>query len=144
MTRRCRSLAAPCILLGSLFLALPVPPCFAHSLPAADDSVSNAVPALLPSADKPGMVRVEGVIQDASGGVLPGAKVHFAGEAGAATDVVADESGNFRIDLPAGTYRVSAVEAGYQQVEQSVQLRAGVQTRLTLTLKIERTWRRSP
>ena len=138
MTRRCLSLAAPCILLGCLFFALPVTPCFAHSLPATDNSVSNAVPAPLPSAEKPGMVRVEGVIQDASGGVLPGAKVHFAGEAGAATDVVADGSGNFRSDLPAGTYRVSAVEAGYQQVEQSLELHAGSQTRLTLTLKIEK------
>jgi len=137
MTRRCFSLAAPCILLGCLFLALPVPPCFARSLPA-DDSVSNAVPAPLPSAEKPGTVRVEGVIQDASGGVLPGAKVHFAGAAGAAADVVADGSGNFRIDLPAGAYRVSAVEAGYQQVEQSLELHAGAQTYLTLTLKIEK------
>ena len=84
------------------------------------------------------MVRVEGVIQDASGGVLPGAKVHFAGAAGAAADVVADGSGSFRIDLPAGTYRVSAVEAGYQQVEQSLELHAGAQTHLTLTLKIEK------
>src|ERR1700733_14623196 len=137
MTRRYFSLAAPCSLLGCLFLNLPAPPCFAHPLRTTDDSVSNAVSAPLPSAEKPGMVRVEGVIQDASGGGLPGAKVHFAGAAGAAADVVADASGNFHVDLPAGTYRVSAVEAGYQQVEQPLELHAGSPMRLTLTLKIQ-------
>src|SRR3984885_15718366 len=95
MTRRYFSLAAPCSLLGCLFLTLPATPCFAHPLPATDDSASNAVSAPLPSAEKPGMVRVEGVIQDASGGVLPGAKVHFAGAAGAAAEVVAGGTGKF-------------------------------------------------
>jgi catecholate siderophore receptor len=84
------------------------------------------------------MVHVEGVILDESGGVLPGAKVHFAGEAGSSADAVADAAGNFHVDLMSGTYRVSAVESGYQQVEQSVELHAGAPTRLTLTLKIEK------
>jgi catecholate siderophore receptor len=83
-------------------------------------------------------VHVEGVILDESGGLLPGAKVHFAGQAGTASDVTADATGSFRVDLPAGTYKVSAVQSGYQQVEQPVELHAGAQTRLTLTLKIEK------
>ncbi len=84
------------------------------------------------------MVHVEGVIQDASGGVFPGAKVHFASAAGASADVVADAAGSFHARSAGGTYRVSAVEAGYQQVEQPLELHAGAQTRLTLTLKIEK------
>jgi catecholate siderophore receptor len=78
------------------------------------------------------------VILDESGGVLPGAKVHFAGAAGASADVVADAAGSFHVDLLSGTYRVSAVEAGYQQVEQPLELHAGAATRLTLMLKIEK------
>src|ERR1700743_3773993 len=116
MTRRCLSLAAPCFLLGCLFFVLPATPCLAHPLPAAADSVSNAVPTPLLPPDRPGTVHVDGVIQDASGGLLPGAKVHFAGEAGSSTDAVADATGAFHIDLPGGKYRVSAVESGYQQV----------------------------
>jgi catecholate siderophore receptor len=100
--------------------------------------VNGAAPDPPRSDGKPAYVHVEGVILDESGGVLPGAKVHFAGGAGAATDVIADATGSFRIDLPAGIYRVSAVESGYQQVEQPVELHAGAQTRLTLTLKIEK------
>ena len=84
------------------------------------------------------MVHVEGVILDESGGVLPGAKVHFAGETGAAADVVADAAGKFHVDLMSGPYRVSAVEAGYQQVQQPLELHAGAPMRLTLTLKIEK------
>ena len=137
MTHPCRTLAAPCFVLGCLFLTLP-PTVFANPVPEAADAASNAAAAPLISSDKPGIVHVEGVIQDVSGGLLPGAKVHFAGEAGTAGDVVADATGSFRIDLPGGRYRISAVETGYQQVEQSLELHAGAQTHLTLTLKIEK------
>ena len=90
------------------------------------------------SDGKPAIVHVEGVILDESGGLLPGAKVHFAGETGSATDVVADATGSFRVDLPGGSYRVSAVESGYQQVEQPLDLHGGTETHLKLTLKIEK------
>jgi catecholate siderophore receptor len=138
MTHPCRTLAAPCFVLGCLLFAFSATPSLAHSMPAGADSAPNAAPAPLISSDKPGTVHVEGVIQDASGGLLPGAKVHFAGEAGTSTDAVADATGTFHIDLPSGRYRVSAVEAGYQQVEQSLELHGGAPTHLTLTLKIEK------
>jgi catecholate siderophore receptor len=107
-------------------------------VPTAADSVSNVGPALPISVEKPAMVHVEGEIRDESGGLLPGTKVHFAGVEGASADAVADATGSFRLDLPAGTYRVSAIETGYRQAEQPLELHAGAQTRLTLTLKIEK------
>jgi catecholate siderophore receptor len=100
--------------------------------------VSDSAPNPSHPEGKPGVVHVEGVILDESGAVLPGAKVHFASEAGTSADAVADATGNFHVDLMSGAYRVSAVESGYQQVEQSVELHAGAATRLTLTLKIEK------
>ncbi|HZD75921.1 MAG TPA: TonB-dependent receptor plug domain-containing protein, partial [Acidobacteriaceae bacterium] len=138
MTHPLRTLAAPCLVLGCLLLAVPATPSLAHSVPGVPDSVSNAAPAAPISSDKAGTVHVEGVILDASGGLLPGAKVHFAGDAGASADATADASGSFRIDLPGGSYRVSAVQPGYQQVQQSVELHAGAPLHLTLTLQIEK------
>src|ERR1700758_3474288 len=118
----------------SLCLALCclVPALFAKSSFA--DSVPSVSAAPDPShADKPALVHIDGVILDESGGLLPGAKVHFAGDAGTATDVIADQTGSFRVDLAAGKYRVSAVEAGDQQGGL-----AAAPMRLTLTLKIEK------
>jgi catecholate siderophore receptor len=128
-----RTMTALSFALWCLLPALFATPSFANSLP----SVSASTPEPPKAEGKPALVHVEGVIQDISGGVLPGAKVHFAGGAGFAADIVADASGSFRIDLPGGTYRVSAVETGYQQVEQPLELHAGTQTRLTLTLNIQ-------
>src|ERR1700759_5128795 len=121
-----------------LALCCPLPALFAKSSFA--DSVPSVSAAPDPShADgKSGPAHIEGVILDKSGGLLPGAKVHFAGDAGTATDVIADQTGSFRVDLAAGRYRVSAVEAGYQEVEQPVEVHAGAPMRLTLTLKIEK------
>src|ERR1700712_363050 len=96
--------ALPCLL-----LVLSATPSFAHSVPSAMASLPDAAGETSPSDGKPAIVHVEGVILDESGGLLPGAKVHFAGETGSATDVVADPTGSFRVDLPAGSYRVSAV-----------------------------------
>jgi len=139
-----RTLTASCFALGCFLLALPAIPSFAHSvpadnnsMPAAAHSVPDAAPAPSTSTGKPAVVHVDGEIRDESGGLLPGAKVHFAGEAGASSDAVADATGSIHIDLPAGTYRVSAIATGYRQVEQSLELHAGAQPRLTLTLKIE-------
>ncbi|MFL6427531.1 MAG: TonB-dependent siderophore receptor [Acidobacteriaceae bacterium] len=134
MTYPRKTLAATCFLLGSFLLAVPAAPSFADS----DRSVSVAAPDPSHGDGKPAVVHVEGVILDESGAALPGAKVHFAAEAGTAADVVADAAGNFHADLLSGTYRVSAVESGYQQVEQPVELHAGAPMRLTLTLKIEK------
>jgi catecholate siderophore receptor len=127
-----------CFVLPCLLLVLSATPSFAHSVPSASASLPDAAVEPSTSDGKPGIVHVEGVILDESGGLLPGAKVHFAAETGSATDVVADTTGSFRVDLPAGSYRVSAVESGYQQVEQPLDLHGGAETHLKLTLKIEK------
>ncbi len=128
-----RSRLALCFALCCLLSALCARSSFANSVSSA-----SAAPDPSHADGKPALVHIEGVILDESGGLLPGAKVHFAGETGAATDVVADQTGSFRVDLAAGKYRVSAVQAGYQQVEQPVELHAGAPMQLTLTLKIEK------
>ncbi|HEX6495962.1 MAG TPA: TonB-dependent siderophore receptor [Acidobacteriaceae bacterium] len=133
MTYPRKTLAATCFILGSYLFTFPATRSFAHSVPSASDAAPDP-----PHDGKPALVHIEGVILDESGAALPGAKVHFAGQAGTAADVVADAAGSFHADLLSGTYRVSAVEAGYQQVEQPVELHAGAPTRLTLTLKIEK------
>lgn len=89
-------LIAPCCVLACLMFVVLATPSLADATPEAP----------LSSSSKPGAVRVEGVIQDDSGGLLPGAKLHFAGEAGFTADVVADGMGSFHLDLAPGTYRV--------------------------------------
>jgi catecholate siderophore receptor len=128
-----RSRLSLCFALCCLLSALCARSSFANSVSSA-----SAAPDPSHVDGKPALVHIEGVILDESGGLLPGAKVHFAGETGAATDVVADQTGSFRVDLAAGKYRVSAVQAGYQQVEQPVEVHAGAPMQLTLTLKIEK------
>ena len=111
--------------------------CLMFAVPATRSYADAPPEAPLNSSVKPGLVRVEGAIQDDSGGLLPGARLHFAGDGGFSADVVADAMGSFHIDLVPGTYRISAVQAGYQQLEQSVTVHPGTQTRLTLSLKIQ-------
>ncbi len=130
-----RSPVAPCLVLGCLLLVTASS--FADSVPSVPNSMSNAVAEASPAHEADAKVQVEGVILDASGGLLPGAKVHFSGDAGGSIDVVADAGGSFRTELPAGRYRVSAIQSGFQQIDQALVLRPGAQTRLTLTLKIQ-------
>jgi Carboxypeptidase regulatory-like domain len=107
-----------------LLLALASLPSFAASEPEARESAPMVVEAgPLGSPSEPGQVRVDGVVQDDSGALLPGAKLHFVGETGFAADVTADAVGAFHIDLPAGSYRVSAVQAGFQQTEEPLIVR---------------------
>jgi catecholate siderophore receptor len=122
--------------LGCLFLAMTAMPSFADSAPSPS-LIVDSMPLPPGSLVHPGQVRIEGVVQDDSGGLLPGAKLHFAGEAGFTADVTTDATGAFHLDLPVGSYRVSAVEPGFQQTEEPFTVNPGTAERLTLTLKIQ-------
>jgi hypothetical protein len=58
---------------------------------------------------------IEGVVTDATGGVLPGATVHFANaDTGFARDVVTDDEGRYRgLALPLGTYTLTVEMSGF-------------------------------
>src|SRR5215469_9326283 len=55
------------------------------------------------SADRPGTVRVKGLIGSTNDSIVPGTVVAFQGERGSRT-VVSDEKGFYQIDLPVGLY----------------------------------------
>ena len=56
---------------------------------------------------------IEGIVKDASGGVLPGVTVALAGGSGAKLDTVSDAQGLYRFpSLAPGTYTVTADQDG--------------------------------
>src|SRR6185503_8070254 len=59
---------------------------------------------------------IEGIVKDASGGVLPGVTVALAGGSGAKLDTVSDAQGLYRFpSLAPGTYTVTADLSGFRQ-----------------------------
>lgn len=96
--------------------------------------------ATFPAAEAPDTsAHIDGVVKDTSGALIPGAHVHFVSEAGQAVEVFADAAGTFRVDLPAGHYLLSAVQTGYEQQEEPLDVAANVPAHLLLTLKIHGT-----
>jgi TonB-dependent starch-binding outer membrane protein SusC len=78
---------------------------------------------------------LRGVVTDAeTGETVPGANIFIADlNRGASSDV----DGNYRIELiPAGTYVVTASFIGYRTFRETVQVRAGQETVLNLTMQI--------
>jgi len=69
---------------------------------------------LAPTAALAQEATVTGTITDATGGVLPGVTVTAVNEAtGFTLEAVTDERGAFRMPARIGTYRVTAVLAGF-------------------------------
>ncbi|MCX6624361.1 MAG: carboxypeptidase-like regulatory domain-containing protein, partial [Acidobacteria bacterium] len=82
---------------------------------------------------------LQGVIQDASGAVIPGAKVVVVNTAtNAATPAVTTTDGSFVVtSLPPGPYRVEVEANGFKKLERAnVELRVDQSARLTMTLEI--------
>ena len=89
------------------------------------------------AADSPQTGTVEGTVNDAGGGPLPGVTVTLAGDRGAQT-VVTGEDGAFRFGLLApGDYTVGASLEGFRGAEQAVHVDSGGRSAITLTLGLE-------
>ncbi len=84
-------------------------------------------------------VQVDGVVKDTSGALVPGAHVRFTPQDGAPVEVFADDAGAFRSSLQTGHYLLSAVQTGYEQEEEPLDIAAGAPVHLQLTLKIQGT-----
>jgi hypothetical protein len=82
---------------------------------------------------------IEGVVRDASGGVLPGVTVTVTNTGtGVERSSVANENGVYRILLlPLGTYQVVAELSGFRRIEQSgFTLSAGQTLTVDLTMTV--------
>ena len=89
------------------------------------------------AADSPQTGTVEGTVNDAGGGPLPGVTVTLAGDRGAQT-VVTGEDGAFRFGLLApGDYTVGASLEGFRGAEQAVHVDSGGRSAITLMLGLE-------
>ena len=82
---------------------------------------------------------IEGVIKDATGGVLPGVTVTVTNhDTGASRSVVTNENGLYRAQLlPLGTYRVVAELSGFSRfTQEGVELSAGMTATVNVTLQV--------
>lgn len=81
---------------------------------------------------------IEGVVKDASGGVLPGVTVEAKNNSGATASTTTDERGAYRFPaLPVGTYTVVATLQGFNTAQRKdVLLTIGQQLKADLTLTV--------
>jgi iron complex outermembrane receptor protein len=80
---------------------------------------------------------VEGRVITADGAPVAGAVVRASGPAASDHSAVADVGGHFSLSgLPGGTIRLTATGAGYGTTAQTIELTAGIATRVTLTLAV--------
>src|SRR5262249_40293649 len=84
-------------------------------------------------------VQVDGVVKDTSGALVPGAHIRFNSATDAPVEVVADEAGAFQTRLRTGHYLLSAVQTGFEQEEEPLDVSGDIPTHLLLTLKIRGT-----
>jgi outer membrane receptor protein involved in Fe transport len=90
---------------------------------------------LAPAQEFRGALR--GVVQDASGGRVPAAKIIVrAGESSLQREIATDSRGEFRIDdLPPGTYRVKVHANGFAEASSNVKIIVSSVQEITVTLK---------
>jgi hypothetical protein len=77
-----------------------------------------------------------GTVRDSGGGVIPGARV-FVQTGSSRQQTVSDSSGRYRLELPAGSYRVEAQLAGFRPtVVESVAVSSTKQVQCDLILRL--------
>lgn len=83
--------------------------------------------------------RISGVVSDASGGVIPGARVIIANiETGVRRSAVTDEQGRFVVpQLPPGFYETTVIMTGFETlVHKAVTLTVGQEASFNLTMTV--------
>ena len=89
--------------------------------------------AALMSAQSPTTGQITGVVKDASGAVVGGAKVALTSTAGVRRETTSDAAGHYVFSLlPPGSYRVEAEKAGF-----STATAEGVVARITETTTVD-------
>src|SRR5258708_5478683 len=80
---------------------------------------------------------LRGVVQDASGGRIPAAKIAIrAAESSLQREITSDSRGEFRIgDLLPGAYRVKVQANGFAEANSNVKIVVGSVQEITVTLK---------
>src|ERR1700722_1414720 len=81
---------------------------------------------------------IEGVVKDASGGVVAGAKVEISNPvSGFRREVVTGSDGNFRVtNVPFNPYHLAVSAEGFSSITQDVDVRSTVPTTLQINLKV--------
>ncbi|MEX2273243.1 MAG: TonB-dependent receptor [Vicinamibacterales bacterium] len=97
-----------------------------------------ALAIAVPAAAQETRGAIEGVVKDASGGVLPGVTVEAKNVSGATASTTTDERGIYRFPaLPVGTYTIVATLQGFNTAQRTdVLLTIGQQLKADLTLTV--------
>jgi hypothetical protein len=81
---------------------------------------------------------IEGVVKDASGGVIAGAKIDVSNPvSGFSREITSDSDGNFRItNVPFNPYHLTVTAEGFSSFTQDVDVRSTVPTTLSVILTV--------
>src|SRR5450432_1407181 len=91
-----------------------------------------------PSSTQAGAGRLHGQVIDPTGAVIPNAAITLKNEAGQTFSAKSDGVGSFQVkDLPSGKYSMSVTEKGFAPYAQDVQITAGADQKINITLEIQ-------
>lgn len=90
------------------------------------------------SSSMPSNGRLHGQVIDPTGAVIPNAAITLKNEAGQTFSAKSDGIGSYLVkDLPAGKYTMAVVEKGFASYSQDVQVTAGADQKINITLEIQ-------
>src|SRR5579864_7182804 len=81
---------------------------------------------------------INGTVRDQGGAVIPGAMVIAKNqETGVDHSALSDETGVYNIlSIPAGSYEVTVMQPGFQEVRRSINLTVGASVRVDFSLQV--------
>jgi hypothetical protein len=101
--------------------------------PISTQPISTQAPS---APGKPG--RLHGEVIDPTGAVIPGAAITLKNDAGQTFSAKSDGIGSYMVkDLPAGKYNISVSEKGFAPYLQEVQVIAGADQKMNITLLVQ-------